>query len=418
MIYTRLARLLFVGCALLASARWAAAAEISLESWRMEDRALWEGVVLREFSSSNPDITVRFNPTVATEYDKAVELRLAARRAGDLITCRPFDASYKLYRKGYLQKLNGIPGLGTFRSMARQAWTTDDGLALFCMPVASVMHGFFYNKTMLDRMGLAVPDTQDQFFALLEALKKDPAVVPLAFGTKDEWQSAQVVFNGIGPNFWEGEKGRLALLDGSAKFSDAPYVKTWAAMARWAPYMPSDFAQLDGDQVRTLFTSGKAAIYPAGSWEIAQLTRDSKFEIGVFKPPVQKPGDACFVANHIDMGIGINSASPNKDDAETFLNWVSSKQFAQIFASGLPGYFPLASHPVEFQEPLSREMSRWRRSCQNTIRVNSYVFNRGSPPMEQQLWRVSAAVMNGKLSPQEAGRQIQSSLDRWFKPLQ
>jgi hypothetical protein len=40
--------------------------------------------------------------------------------AGDLITCRPFDASLKLIEKGYLAPLNDLPGWKTSAMLPNQ----------------------------------------------------------------------------------------------------------------------------------------------------------------------------------------------------------------------------------------------------------------------------------------------------------
>jgi raffinose/stachyose/melibiose transport system substrate-binding protein len=393
----------------------ARAGTLSMESWRAEDTIEWNQQILPEFKKLHPDIDISFTPTT-DNYDKALALRLRNGNAGDLISCRPFEE--KLFDNGYVHDLTGIEGLRNYRSVAKLAWTTEDGLHLFCLPVASVMHGFFYNQKIFKQLGLSVPETEAQFFEVLEKLKKNKKIVPIAFGTKDGWASHQLVFTNIGPNYWAGEQGRIALLEGKQKFTDAPYINTWKTMARWAPFLPKNHKTVGHLKARDMFVKGEAAIYPSGSWDIAYLNEHSKQEIGVFRPPVVKKEDECHFTNHIDIGIGINTASTNKADADVFLHWLTGRQFANVLANTLPGYFPLSSHLVEITDPLAREMVSWRRVCETTIRINSYVFNSGSSPIEEEFWNVDALVMNGKLKPDKAGEKIQSSLDKWFKPLQ
>jgi raffinose/stachyose/melibiose transport system substrate-binding protein len=91
---------------------------------------------------NHPGIEVKFAPTAPTEYDSSLAARLAGGTAGDLIACRPFDVSLSLYKKGHLEKLDGKPGMQNFSPTATVAWQTDDGKDTFCMPVASVIHGF------------------------------------------------------------------------------------------------------------------------------------------------------------------------------------------------------------------------------------------------------------------------------------
>ena len=86
-----------------------------------------------------------------TEYNAALNARLAGGTAGDLITCRPFDASLDLYKKGNLVAVDDIKGIENFSPVAKSAWQTDDGKTTFCVPMASVIHGFIYNKEIFER---------------------------------------------------------------------------------------------------------------------------------------------------------------------------------------------------------------------------------------------------------------------------
>ena len=88
-------------------------------------------------------------------------------------------------------------------------------------------------------------------------------------------------FQNIGPNYWKGEEGRLALINGTAKFTDQPYIDTWAELAKWAPFMPSGFEAVKYPDSQSLFTSGKAAIYPTGSWEISHVREGCYLPDGV-----------------------------------------------------------------------------------------------------------------------------------------
>ena len=95
-----------------------------------------------------------FAPSAPTEYNAALNAKLDAGSAGDLITCRPFDASLELYKKGKLADLTDLPGMENFSDVAKSAWQTDDGKATFCVPMASVIHGFIYNKDAFDELGI------------------------------------------------------------------------------------------------------------------------------------------------------------------------------------------------------------------------------------------------------------------------
>lgn len=402
--------------AALTSAGLAQAGTLNIESWRVDDKALWEDVLLPAFSKAHPGITVRFAPTTPPEYNSALNARLAAGSAGDLITCRPFDVSLDLYKKGHLDKLNGNPALKNFPDSAQVAWQSDDGKDTYCVPMASVIHGFFYNKKVFAALGLTPPATEADFYATLEKIKAAGKVAPLAYGTADQWEGNQIVFTSIGPNRWQGEDGRKALLAGRKKFTDPEFVATFDAMAKWAKYLPKGYqAQTYGDS-QNLFGSGRAAIYPAGSWDIAYFEQNSKVDFGAFRPPVQKAGDTCHISDHTDIAMGINSKSKNKADAQVFLNWLASKEFADLYTNKVTGFFSLSKHSIDVKNPVAKEMLGWRQQCKSTIRLNAQIMSRGTPSMENELWNVSSQVVNQKMTPQAAAAQIQAGFAKWYAP--
>ena len=64
---------------------------LTIESWRNDDLAIWEDVLIPAFNAEYPDIEVVFAPTAPAEYNGALNTKLEGGTAGDLITCRPFD---------------------------------------------------------------------------------------------------------------------------------------------------------------------------------------------------------------------------------------------------------------------------------------------------------------------------------------
>ncbi|RFP18436.1 MULTISPECIES: ABC transporter substrate-binding protein [unclassified Duganella] len=399
------------------SAQASQAGTLVIESWRVDDKTLWEKVLLPAFEKSNPGIEVKFAPTAPTEYDSSLAARLAGGTAGDLIACRPFDVSLSLYKKGHLEKLDGKPGMQNFAPTSTVAWQTDDGKDTFCMPVASVIHGFLYNKKIFKKLNLQPPKTVDEFFAVLEALKKG-GVAPLALGTADQWESSQMVYTNIGPNFWHGEEGRKALISGKAKLTDAPFVEALQFEQKMGTYLSKGAsAQTYGDS-QNQFALGRAAIYPTGSWDISYFGQTPGLELGAFAPPVRKAGDPCFISDHMDIGIGVNKKSRNKEDAYKFLAWVGSQEFADIYTNRVTGFFSLSNHLIAVRDPVAKQMAEWRGSCASTIRFNAQVLNRGQPSMESELWNVNAQVLNGKLAPKDAATKLQNGFAKWYKPQQ
>ena len=393
-----------------------AAQELTIESWRNDDLTLWQDKIIPAFEAVHPGITVKFSPSAPAEYNAVLNSKLDAGSAGDLITCRPFDASLALYDGGKLADLSDLAGMENFSNVAKSAWQTDDGSATFCVPMASVIHGFIYNKDAFAELGLEVPETETDFFATLDKIKEDGTYIPMAMGTNDQWEAATMGYNNIGPNYWKGEEGRLALIAGEQKLTDEAWIAPYRQLAKWGDYLGDGYEAQTYPDSQNLFTLGRAAIYPAGSWEISGFNGLADFEMGAFKPPVQNAGDTCYISDHTDIAIGMNAASPNAEAAKTFLSWVASEEFANIYANALPGFFSLSSFDVPMEDPLAQKFVSWRGECESTIRSTYQILSRGTPNLENETWNAAAQVIKGAESPEDAGKRLQEGLASWYDP--
>jgi len=417
---TKTIRLALLASTLLGSAAWAQDVTLTIESWRNDDLAIWQEKIIPAFEAANPGIKINFAPSAPPEYNAVLNSKLDAGSAGDLITCRPFDASLELFKKGKLADLSDLAAMANFSDVAKSAWQTDDGAQTFCVPMASVIHGFIYNKTAFDELGLTPPKTEAEFFALLDKIKEDGSYIPMAMGTADQWEAATMGYQNIGPNYWHGEEGRKALIEGTQKLTDEPWVAPFRQLAKWKDYLGDGFEAQTYPDSQNLFTLGRAAIYPAGSWEIGVFSPQigGAFEMGAFPPPVPAEGDTCYISDHTDIALGMNAATKHPEEARKFLEWVGSSEFAALYANALPGFFSLNSAPVEMEDPLAKEFVGWRETCEPTIRSTYQILSRGTPNLENETWTASANVITGAETPEAAAERLQQGLASWYAPQQ
>ena len=144
---------------MLAAAIGAASAQtLTIESWRNDDADVWNSQIIPAFNKQHPNIKVQFKADPPTEYNAALNARLAGGTAGsDHVPSlrrvpRPFQ-------EGNLLPVNDVKGLENFPEVAKAAWSTDDGKTTFCVPMASVIHGFIYNKKVFEDLKLTPPKT-------------------------------------------------------------------------------------------------------------------------------------------------------------------------------------------------------------------------------------------------------------------
>jgi raffinose/stachyose/melibiose transport system substrate-binding protein len=138
--------------------------------------------------------------------------------------------------------------------------------------------------------------------------------------------------------------------------------------------------------------------------------------MGAFRPPVPEGQDTCYISDHVDIALGINSASPNQEAARTFLEWMTTQEFAELYTNQLPGFFTLSDHEISVDDPIAAEFLSWRGECESTIRSSYQILSRGEPNLENELWRVSALLLNGEMTAQEAADTVQQGLESWYEP--
>jgi len=395
-----------------------------IESWRNDDITIWNDVLIPAFNAQYPDIQVEFRPSPPADYNGLLNSRLESGTAGDLITCRPFDASLALYNDGHLASLKDLPGIENFSAVAKSAWITDDGLDPFCVPMASVIHGFIYNADIFAELGLTEPTTEAEFYAILDAIKADGRYAPLVMGTAEQWEAATMGFQNIGPNYWNGEEGRQGLINGTAQYNDANFLAAFDALSKWQPYLIDGYQAVAYADAQSAFTLGLGAIYPTGSWEISGFRAQAEFEMGAFPPPLPEGADTCYISDHTDIGMGMNGAleGQRRENAETFLTWMTTPEFATLYANALPGFFPLSDAEITLEDPLAQEFLSWRQQCESTIRSSYQILSRGDAELgqsnnENDLWSVSARLLNGEITAQQAADEVQTNLEAWYVPM-
>lgn len=387
---------------------------LQFESWRPEDASVWTDTILPAFTEAHPDIKVEFAPTNATEFDAALESRFQGGTAGDVLTCRSYEINRANIKKGYLEPIEDLPGIDNFDALALDSWSSDDGKR-YCVPAASVMAGFFYNKDIFKELGLKVPTTQDEFIAVLDKVKASK-YTPLAYGAADSWILSYMGLDNVGPNYWHGEDGHQSLVDGSMKVTDPQFVDAFEALDTWKPYMPDGFASVTYADATQLFALGKAAIFPSGSWDINAVTANG-LNVGVFGPPVAKAGDQRYLQDHPDMGIGINAASSHKKQAKVFLEWIASSEFQTLYANALPGFFGMGKAPVTLENPLAQEWVDLRDGAELTPRLGLDKLSGGNPDWETKVETTLVAMLTtDKMTPEQAAAEMQKSLESWYPP--
>jgi raffinose/stachyose/melibiose transport system substrate-binding protein len=390
---------------------------IKLTSWRTEDIERMN-TINAVFMEKNPDIIVDFQPIKDTEYDAQLTSSLETGVGADIIWLRSFDPGELIYNGGYISKLNDvIPELSDFPSAAINAWASDDGV-IYGVPIAGVTHGVYYLGDIFDKYGLEEPATWAEFMDLCKTLKDNGETV-FAQGTGDGWPLYEVIYSGLGANFYGGEASRQALMAGDMRLTDEPFVNAFKAEDQLQQFFPDGYEAINYVAMQQMFGTRQAAMYIGGSWEIGLFEDSGLTDLGWFAPPVENAGDTLQYCFHVDMGVGINKDSKNYDAALRYLKWTSTPEFAQLFMDNLPGFFSYTPNPTgeyTLENLVAKDNLDAAKGADITVRTVWERMSRQDPSGNGMMEEALIKMLTDVLTPEEAAALVQDALNTWYKP--
>lgn len=389
---------------------------LTFSSWRTDDVEQMNRINAL-FTKTHPNIIICYQPVETILYNKTTLDNLAKGAGADIFFLRSYDLGRELYNGGYLYNLtNIIPNLTSYSPVPLKAWTTENGVT-YGVPSVGVTEGVYYNKSIFAKYNIQEPTNWDDFILACEKLRLGGETV-IAQGAYDNWTLYEVVFCGLGANFYGGEVARQALMAGTMKLTDANFIKAFKMVESLKKYLPTGFATLDYEDARELFGTGKAAIFIGGSWELSVFEGlgSNSSKIGWFAPPVAKTGDKLQYCFNVDAGIGINKNTEYLDDAIEYIKWVSGSEYANAFMNELPGFFSYTPGSITLSNPLAQEMYNTAATANLTVRLMVEKFCQKTPAGNTLMGTALNGIMTGSYTPETAAAYVQSQLDTWYKP--
>ncbi|MGL1893934.1 MAG: extracellular solute-binding protein [Spirochaetaceae bacterium] len=337
-------------------------------SWRTEDIDRMDRIN-EAFTKKYPNIEIDFQPVKDTEYDAQLKQTLTAGVGADIIFLRSYDSGYQIYKTDSLLELDSIiPSLSDFPSAAKAAWATPQG-ASYGIPSAGVVHGVYYRKSIFEKHGLTPPATWDEFITVCDTLKAAGETV-FAQGTKDNWMLYEVMYAGLGANFYGGEAARQKLLTKEARMTDDNFVLALEKMKELQQYFPKGYQAVDYVTMQQMFGTANAAMFMGGSWEIGIFEDLGGLEdVGYFAPPVAKAGDTLQYCFHVDAGIALNKNTKHLKEAKLYMQWLASPEYAQLFMDELPGFFSYTPGKYTLTNDLAKQMQDYVADSVPTVRT-------------------------------------------------
>ncbi|GGS66323.1 extracellular solute-binding protein [Nonomuraea spiralis] len=383
--------------------------KITLSVWGWGPDANYDKM-FAEYEKSHPGIDVDARAfTTATEYDTILSTGLAGDQGPDLAWLRAGANLQPLVEAGRLLPLDtkDVPGLAAYDPNVLSYAKGDKDGKVYGVPFAQQTLQVIYNKKIFADNGITPPKTYDEMISSAEKLKAK-GIVPFAFGGKDDWM-LPIVASIFGTATWGGNEFLADVKAKRKKFADPRFVEGIDRLNKLKPYFPEDMAGVSYTDAQILFSSGKAAMFPGGLWELNFFGENAKgVELGVFTPPTPEgPG---LMPGFTDGSYGVNVKTKHKAEALKFAAWLASKEYGQLFTdtlrtfSAVPGVTP--------KDPLLSEVSTTFGQHGATYFMNEFAY--GNPSSAAVFSKALQEMLLGRVTPRQAAEQLDKSVSGWL----
>ena len=389
-----------------------AAGSVTLKvwGWRPEDAATYSKI-FKLYEDSHPGVKVDYVPYTSTEYDTILSTGIKDSSGPDVAQLRSYGLLQPLVQSGSLVPLDGLPGLSTFPKAVLDGARGVDDNKVYGVPFAIQTLHVLYNKDTFQKLGITPPATWNDMMADFAMIKSD-GQVPLAATVTDTWMLPieQEIF---GAGTYGGTKYLDEMLSGQAKFTDEPWVNSLKAWLSTEPYWGENYKGTSYTDAQALFTSGKAATFPGGIFELAGFRKaNPKLNIGIFNVPAPD-GSGTPVPGYVDGSFGVSKASAHQKQALDLVKWMSTAQFGQAFSDDLSQISPVPG--VTPKDPLLAQAVQAYAADPSPYVTYAY-FSNGTPTGWDLASRSFSSLVLGQISPEAAADQIQHGVNQWFKP--
>ena len=366
------------------------------------------------YEKEHPGTKVDFKAFKNTEYNLILTTGLAGAKGPDVAQVRSYGQLQPTIASKSLLPLDGVVDLSSWdANVVKSAKGKDDG-KLYAVPLAQQTLQMYYNKDVFAKNGLAPPTTWAEFMAVNAKLKK-AGVVPMAVGAKDSWTLPMLHQVLAAPRFG-GSAFEKAVMTGQKTFNDPDWVASVDVVNKLKPYLPDSAVGVAYTDAQILFTSGKAAMFPGGSFELGFFQKQNPaLKMGVFQVPAPQgsPTMAPTTTGYADGAFGISAKSDAQTASKDLVKWMATKEFGQLVADNVK---QLSAVPgVSYSDPLLKEMKD-NYTKNPTPYLLLVDFRYGTPSGTDLMGTGVQEMLLGKKKASQISADLQTGVSQWFKP--
>lgn len=374
-----------------------------------------------EFHAKYPNVTIDRVTKSFGDLKTSLKLALAGPNPPDVVEAnqglpdmgqmvkagllRPLDSYADLY--GWNDRVSAtVNAFNRFTSDGKQFGTGN----LYGFTDKGEVVGVFYNRPMLEQLGLQVPTTMAEFENAL-AVAKQAGEVPIAFGNLDKFGGIHeyaAVQDRIAPtpyltDFIFGLKFDDLSFDTPENLQAATTLQDWASKG----YFTDGFNGAGYDDTVAKFVKGEGLFNITGNWIVANIGQDST-DFGFFLMPPVNAGDPPVTTGGPGFPLSITSGAEEPDVAAAYIEWMTNPHSDELLVP--TGQIPLSSESDTSAVPADTVLGQVLAVAKSANASNGLVpyEDWATPTMYDTLTAAVQELMGMKITPQEFVEAVQT----------
>lgn len=385
---------------------------------------IFEEVVFN-YEQAHPNVKVNFEGIDQTMHrEQRLKNEMVTGTAPDMFVLfggaeiEPYERSNRLFDLTDFVKTNGL--VGQFKDL--HLWTFDKHI--YGLPLEGNAELLYFNKTVFSKLGIKVPETLEELDNAILKLKAG-GYIPFALGNEDRWPAG--VFAQYLMDRYAGPELIQKLITGEdkASFQNTYYLNAFQHLNQWIgedAFSPNS-NNLSTENAVGLFTSGKAAMYLNGNWDINLFSgtaapTDFQNEVGVIPFPVLHQGEEASIAGGYTMGIGLSSSlsGSKRDAALDLMKALYTKEIqTRLVYEGLRIPSMRISFDPDKTDPVFAQVMKLMEDYPLSFVPYDNVL---SPEVKKMFLNAIEEMIDGGMPAVQALKQLQSSSIQYWNLIQ
>ncbi len=330
------------------------------------------------FKKKFPNVTLKFDSS--TDYQGDQTKRMGTQDYGDVFLVPSNISSVKSNLPTYCEPLGKSDDLKKEYNYLDDF--TVDG-TVYSIPSGANVQGFVYNAQVLKDAGVTkLPETVDEFTAMLKAIKEKTKAIPLYTNYKDGWpltNFSREILSGLAqdPGYVNTMiTNKSEFLPGSQEYTSLKIL--YDAVKN--KYCEADPITSNWENSKQMIADGQIGVMCLGSWAIGQFKAVSKTpdDIKFMPAPARKDGKAFVRIGH-DYGMAVSKYSKNKDLAKEVVKFFvseypkDSNMFSALVGAELPSFMKdVQNIDLKEETTMTTDQSKAFDTIQKESLVNLY----------------------------------------------